>query len=219
MQHLLRDLETLKKELLTIGALVESALLKASATIVEARPDLAQKVIDGDNEIDLREVELESGCLKVLALHQPVAADLRFVVTMLKVNNDLERMGDLAVNIAERSLQILSSGAERPPHDFRQLATKVNEMVTGSLDALVNQDASLARKVIDSDDEVDRLHRANFDKLQAFMIRNPGSIPEAVGSLSISRNLERVADLATNIAEDIVFMIEGEIFRHRKLRA
>lgn len=215
MKHLLRDLDNLKRDILVIGSLVESALTKASTALIESRQDLAKEVIEGDAEIDRREVDLENDCLKVLALHQPVAADLRFVVAVLKVNNDLERMGDLAGSIAGRTLSLIGSKQPAPAQEFRVLVDCVIAMVRGSLDSLVNQDKELARKVCKSDDEVDRMHRENIQTLQAKMIHEPTLIPEAVCSLTISRALERIADLATNIAEDVLFMIDGEILRHR----
>ncbi len=215
MKHLLRDLDKLKRDTLAIGSLVESALLNASAALFEGNEVLAQQVLDGDTEIDRREVELENDCLKVLALHQPVAADLRFVVTVLKVNNDLERMGDLAGSIAGRAKSLGEAAPSSPVQDFRTLVDRVIEMVRGSLDALVNQDADLARKICQSDDEVDRMHRENIDALQARMIHDSTVIPEAICSLTVSRALERIADLATNIAEDVLFMIDGEILRHQ----
>lgn len=215
MQHLLRDLDKLKRDILAIGSLVESALRKASTALMEGKVDLAREVIAGDAEIDRREVELENDCLKVLALHQPVAADLRFVVTVLKVNNDLERMGDLAGSIAQRAKSLSKSGQQVPEQEFRLLVERVVEMVRGSLDSLVNQDADLARKVCLSDDEVDRIHRENFELLQSRMMQDPSTIPESVNGLTVSRALERIADLATNIAEDVLFMIDGAILRHQ----
>jgi len=215
MQHLLRDLDKLKRDILAIGSLVESALRKASTALMEGKVDLAREVISGDAEIDRREVELENDCLKVLALHQPVAADLRFVVTVLKVNNDLERMGDLAGSIARRAKSLSKSGQQVPEQEFRLLVDRVVEMVRGSLDSLVNQDAELARKVCLSDDEVDRIHRENFELLQSRMMHDPSTIPESVNGLTVSRALERTADLATNIAEDVLFMIDGDILRHQ----
>ena len=213
-KHLLRDLERLKKEILGVGALVEQAIHRATTALSERRPDLADEVIRGDDEIDQREVEVEEECLKALALHQPVAADLRFIVAVLKVNNDLERMGDLAVNIAERA-QFL---AQYPPlsiPSFGELVHKVRQMVRESLDALVNLDVDLARKVQAEDDDVDRLHRSMYEKLQDLMHRDPGTIDRAISLISASRQLERLADHATNIAEDVEFLVAGEITRHR----
>jgi len=215
MQHLLRDLDKLKRDILAIGSLVESALRKAATALMEGKVDLAREVISGDGEIDRREVELENDCLKVLALHQPVAADLRFVVTVLKVNNDLERMGDLAGSVARRAKSLSKSRQQVPEQEFRLLVDRVVEMVRGSLDSLVNQDAELARRVCLSDDEVDRIHRENFELLQSRMMHDPSTIPESVNGLTISRALERIADLATNIAEDVLFMINGDILRHQ----
>ncbi len=214
-KHLERDLDRLKKQLLEVGSVVEEAANSALTALTELKADLAQEVIERDNEIDAREVQIEEDCLKVLALHQPVAADLRFVIAVMKVNNDLERMGDQAVNIAERAAYL----AERPPLgvplDFGRMADVVRKMVRASLDALVNVDARLARSVGAMDDEVDDIHREMFRVLQGRMCDDPGLVERAVAYLSASRDLERIADLATNIAEDVVFMVEGEVIRHR----
>ncbi|MFN0058102.1 MAG: phosphate signaling complex protein PhoU [Planctomycetota bacterium] len=215
MKHLVRDLENLKKEILTVGSLVEEATNKAITSLVDRRPELAEEVLAGDDEIDKLEVTIEEECLKVLALHQPVASDLRFVVTILKVNNDLERMGDHAANIAERAAFLCSQPPIEFPGDLRRMALKVRDMVRGSLDALVNVDMNIARKVMGADATIDVLHRDMFQGLQDLMRRQPDSIERAVNTLSASRHLERIADLCTNIAEDVVFLVEGEVVRHR----
>jgi phosphate transport system protein len=212
--HLRRDLEQLKKDLLTLGAIVEGATDNAILALVDRRAELAREVIDGDEEIDKLEVDLEEDCLKILALHQPVAADLRFIITALKVNNDLERMGDLAVNIAERALFLSTHKPIDVPLDFRKMLDEVRTMVRDSLDALVNRDTAEARRVLARDDDIDRMHRGMYDILQDIMCADPESTKRAIQVLSVSRNLERIADLATNIAEDVVFMVEGELIRH-----
>jgi phosphate transport system protein len=214
-QHLLRDLENLKKEVLTMGAMVEEAILKATTSLVNRRGELAEEVLSRDHEIDLKELAVEEECLKLLALHQPVAKDLRFIVAVMKVNNDLERMGDLAANIAERAAYLCRQDPIPVPDIFDQLVEKVRSMVRGSLDALVNQDPMLARKVCRDDDEVDRFHREMYRVLEKIMADDPATVSRAINTLSCSRNLERIADAATNIAEDVVFMVEGEVIRHR----
>jgi len=214
-KHLRRDLEHLEREILTVGALVEQAIHKATLALTERRPELAREVMDGDQAIDAKEVEVEEECLKILALHQPVASDLRYIIAVLKVNNDLERMGDLAINVAERAIYIAKRPALPVRLDFELMVQKVRGMVRESLDALVNQDAALARRVNSQDDEVDRLNAEMFDVLQRLMQEDPSTTKRAVHSLSASRHLERIADLATNIAEDVVFMVEGEVVRHR----
>lgn len=216
-KHLRRDLDALKKEILTMGAMVEEAANKAISALMDRRPELADEVIEGDDAIDDKEVHIEVECMKILALHQPVASDLRFTVTVLKVNNDLERMGDLAVNIAERVRGLAGSRPAGVPVDFREMIETVRRMVRWSLDALVNLDTALARKVCQEDDHVDRIHGQMFGILQEIMKRDTETIEWAIHTLSVSRNLERIADLSTNIAEDVVFLAEAEVVRHRRI--
>jgi phosphate transport system protein len=214
-KHLQHDLDRLKKEILAMGALVEEAINRAIASLNNRDAALARQVLDGDDAIDRKEVEVEDMCLKMLALHQPVAGDLRYIVAMLKVNNDLERMGDLAQNIAERANFLAQNEPIQVDLDFTRMVELVRRMVGQSLDALVNQDPVLARRVCVQDDEVDRLQKNMFEILQNLMVRDPRTVERAVQVLSVSRHLERIADSATNIAEDIVFMVEGDIIRHR----
>ena len=217
-KHLLRDLEHLKKQLLTVGAMVEEAIQKATGALLDRRPELVEQTMRGERQIDEREVAVEEECLKLLALHQPVASDLRFIVTVLKANNDLERMGDLAEAIAERAAFHTSHDPIRLPPAFRKMVENVRTMVREALDSLVNVDADLARKVLRDDSEVDATNRQMFAEMQELMMRDPQSVPRALHSLSASRALERISDHATNIAEDVLFMVEGEIMRHRKDR-
>lgn len=214
MKHLQRDLEALKRSILDMGSLVEQAVASAVEALLEGNMDLAEAVIQGDGEIDSREIAVEEDCLKMLALHQPVAVDLRFIVAVLKVNNDLERMGDLAQNIAERAVYLSTHEPIGVDLDFDRLVESVRQMVSMSLDALVNQDPHLARKVCTLDDEVDDYNRHMYVVLQDLMHHKPDTIERAVHTLSVARHLERIADLATNIAEDIVFMVEGDVIRH-----
>ena len=213
-KHLTRDLEVLKKEILAIGVLVEEAINKSIYCLDSRRVELAEEVIDGDREIDLKEVHIEDECLKVLALHQPVAADLRYVVTVLKVNNDLERMGDLATNIAKRAQFLSSQDSLQSDIDLTRLAELVIGMVRQSIDALVRTDTALARRVMAEDDSVDQLHRQTYERVQHLIRSDPDKTERAIQLLSVSRHLERIADLATNIAEDVIFLVEGEIIRH-----
>ncbi len=215
-KHLQRDLDQLKKRVLEVGSLVEGATNNAIVALTELRKDLAENVIARDSEIDERELEIENECLKILALHQPVARDLRFVIGILKVNNDLERMGDQAVNIAERAIQLAGYPPLGMPLDFNRMAEVVRTMVRSSLDAHVNEDTKLARTVRLMDDEVDDIHREMFAILKSRMCDEAGTVERAVAYLSSSRDLERIADLATNIAEDVIFMVEGQLVRHRK---
>lgn len=216
MKHLQRDLDHLKKQILTMGAMVEEATNKAITALVDRRPELAQEVMVGDNEIDDSEVMIEGECLKVLALHQPVAKDLRFVICVMKVNNDLERMGDLAINIAERASYLTNEPPIGVPLDFGRMAETVRGMVRDSLDALVNLDTKVARAVCSHDDLVDDINRDMYVQLQEVMRNDVDTIERAVHTLSASRHLERIADLATNIAEDVVFLVEGDVIRHRQ---
>lgn len=217
-KHLLRDLENLKKQVLMLGSLVEGAILKATTALLERRPELAAEVLHGDDAIDTREVAIEEECLKILALHQPVAADLRYIVTVLKVNNDLERMGDLAGNIAGRAADLLKLDPIRFPPEFTAMVETVRRMVHDSLDALIGSNIALARKVLAADDIVDQVHRQMFREVQDTARNQPDQIEAAISLLSASRNLERIADQCTNIAEDVVFLVEGEIVRHRRMR-
>ncbi len=214
-KHLLRDLENLKQRILALGSLVEEATNKAITALEDRRPELAELVLTADDQIDQRELEIEEDCMKILALHQPVAADLRFIIAAMKVNNDLERMGDLAVNIAERAMYLTTHPPIEHALDFTQMAEQVREMVRDSLDSLVNHDPAQAREVLAKDDIVDESNRNMFSVLQELMHKNPDTIDRAINTLSASRHLERIADLATNIAEDVVFMAEGEVIRHR----
>jgi phosphate transport system protein len=213
--HLQRDLDLLRRELLTMGSLVEESANKAINSLMERNDDLALEVIESDPEIDIKEVEVEEECLKLLALHQPVAVDLRYIVTCLKVNNDLERMGDLSVNIAERARYLSRHPPLALPRELHAMADKVRAMVRDSLDALVRQDEDLARSVLSRDDEVDDHNRHIFDLMTRAMIEDPSLAKRAIALMSSSRYLERIADHATNISEDVIFMSEGEIIRHR----
>jgi phosphate transport system protein len=172
-------------------------------------------VIEKDLEIDHSEVEVEEECLRILALHQPVAIDLRFIVAALKLNNDLERIGDLAVNIAERALFLSRVTPPVIPFDFNEMAQRTRDMLKQSLDALVNMDIELARRVCAEDDEVDRINREMYVHVKQAIRQHPHHLEALVHLLSVSRHLERIADHTTNIAEDVIYMIEGEIVRHK----
>lgn len=211
IQHALHDL---KQRTLRLGGLVEQALEKSIEALRHRDADLAASVLQGDEEIDRLEVELEEECLKLLALHQPVAVDLRFVVAIIKLTNDLERIGDLASDIAERAAAL--SG--QPPMPLAPPLADMPDLVRGllrqGLDALVNLDAELAQKTCAEDDRVDELHRATFEHVMARMAESPEAIPRLVQQLSVSRYLERIADHVTNIAEDVIYLVEGRIVRH-----
>jgi phosphate transport system protein len=217
MKHLSRDMDKIKRRTLSMGALVEAAADLAINALLNRKAALATQVVEGDARIDLEEVELEEECLKVLALHQPFAEDLRFIIMVLKVNNDLERMGDLAVNIAERAEYLSSVPELNIPLPVPEMAEKVRRMVRDALDSLVDRDTELARKVIDADDRVDELHRETYSALMRIMKADPEVVERASCYISASRNLERIADLATNIAEDVIFLVKGDVVRHKSV--
>lgn len=214
-QHLRREIENLKKKILALGARVEEAVHKATLSIQQRSRELAVQVIENDYEIDHTEVEIEEDCLKILALHQPVAIDLRFIVAVLKINNDLERIGDLAVNIAERSEFLATREPVGVALDFITMAKKAQFMLKNSLDALVNLSVETAQQVCSSDDEVDSFNRRMYLKVQEALRDKPEKIESLIHLLSVSRHLERIADHTTNIAEDVIYMIEGQIVRHK----
>jgi len=214
-EHLQKEIESLKKKLLALSATVETAVRDATLSIEKRDADLAQSIIENDIDIDGMEVEVEEDCLKILALHQPVAIDLRFIVTVLKINSDLERIGDLAVNIAERSVFLANRPGVGMSTELVQMARPAQSMLKQSLDALINHDADLAHKVCASDDIVDGMNRRMYLTVQEAILRNPEQISSLIHLLSASRHLERIADHTTNIAEDVIYMIEGRIVRHR----
>ncbi|MCB9832397.1 MAG: phosphate signaling complex protein PhoU [Planctomycetes bacterium] len=213
--HLLRDLEHLKEHLLYLGSLVEESTDKAIASLLDRNADLAREVIEGDDRIDAMEVKVEEEAMKLLALHQPVAADLRFIITVLKVNNDLERVGDLAVNIGARAIDLADDVPLGFQVDFADMCTTVRSMVHDCLESLVRQDVAIARRVWTADGRVDRIHREMFGAMEDVMRQDKDCVRRATLWLSASRHLERIADLATNIAEDVIFMVKGEVVRHR----
>jgi len=212
--HMIRELERLKKMILALAAVVEDSVQKSVQALVEEDVALAAKVVAGDNQVDDMEVELEEECLKILALHQPVAADLRFIVSVLKINNDVERMADLATNIAERAIDLAGPNRVEMPFDVQMMAQKTETMLELSLEALVTQDRDIAVKTIALDDEVDKIHADNFTQVKKCIREKPEMMDGYIVYLSISRYLERIADLATNVAEDVIYMIDGDIVRH-----
>ena len=212
--HLQRQIEQLKQKILFVGTLVEEAIAKAISALIRRDGALARSVIDDDSEIDQMEVDVEEEVLKILALYHPVAADLRFVIAVLKINNDLERMGDLAKNIAKRVIFLTKCDRFDLPADFRGMASRTQAMVKQCLDALVNSDTSLARKVRLDDDEVDDMRRTIQDQITRQICQHPDRTECLLRLTSVARHLERLADMATNVAEDVVYMVDGEIVRH-----
>lgn len=214
-RHLQVEIEKLKKKILSLSAMVEERMHMAVKSIAERNSELALKVKDSDWEIDQMEVEVEEDCLKILALHQPVAVDLRFLIAVLKINNDLERIGDLAVSLARQSISLAARPRVAIPFDFPRMAEISEGMVKSAIDALVHLDPEIASEVCRRDDQIDILHRDMYAKVAGGMRANPGDIETYIHMLAVSRYLERIADHATNIAEDVIYMVEGIITRHR----
>ena len=214
-KHLLTDLNNLKEHSLALAAEVEESVRMAVKALDERNASMASRVIDYDHTIDQKEVALEEECLKILALHQPVAIDLRFVVAILKLNSDLERIGDLAVNIAERAQFLSEREPVQVPMNFSGMAETTRDMLRKALDSLVNMDIKLAREVLVADDVVDAINREMFVQVQNGIREHPEQMESLIHLLSAARHLERVADHATNIAEDVIYMVDGEIVRHR----
>lgn len=213
-RHFQRELENIKKRILTLGALVEERVHRVTDTIDTRDPDIAKRIIRMDHEIDAMEVDIEEECLKILALHQPVAVDLRFIIAVIKINNDLERIGDEAVNIAERVQSLVKKENVTFRYDYTPMAEKAQAMLKKSLDALVNLDVDLAFKVLILDDEVDDIQKQAYGLIKKAMAKDPQNMTYFINLYLISRHLERIGDHATNIAEEVIYMIEGEIVRH-----
>lgn len=213
--HLQHEIETIKNRLRSLVATAKDAVEKAVRSVDERDAALAQEVIDGDVVLDHAEVGLEEDCLKILALHQPVATDLRVIVSVMKMNNDMERIGDLAVNIAERALFLCSQAPLAAPSDLAKMRVKTLAMLTGSVDALVQLDTQRAREIRTADDEVDDINRQLFKDFCTAVRKDPEQVERLLSYLSVGRHLERIADYATNIAEDVIYLIEGEIVRHK----
>lgn len=210
-----KEIEKLKKMLLALMAVVEENLSKAVLALENRDCELAQQVLQADERVDEMEVDLEEEGLKILALHQPVAIDLRFIISALRTNNELERIGDTAVNIAERATFLCSEPPLNLPVDLASMADKAQEMLTMSLDAFVNMDVALAGKVIRMDDEVDEMNREVFSIVYDHIKQMPERAEALIHMLSATRHLERIADHATNIAEDVIYLVKGEIVRHQ----
>jgi phosphate transport system protein len=209
-----REIEKLKKRILSLGAMVEEEVRKAIQAIELKDAEIAKKIIIDDHNIDEMEVEIEEECLKILALHQPVAVDLRFLIAVIKINNDLERIGDEAVNIAERVESLSKEKMAEFTYDYSEMAEKAEDMLKKSLDALVNLDLDLAFKILIMDDEVDNIQKNVYQLTKQAIGEHTGDVKFLINQFLISRHLERIADHATNIAEEVIYLIEGEIVRH-----
>lgn len=214
-KHLQRDLDNLQRDILSQAALVEEAIHKAIRSLQQRDAVLAQQVIDGDSSIDQEENHVEEECLKVLALHQPVAIDLRRIASALLINVDLERMGDLAEDIAERALTLCRPPFIPIPANLQRMTDMAVTMVRQSLDSFIEMDGRLARAVCRQDDEVDRLNNAIIDELIRIMKASPELVEQGLSLFSATRHIERIGDHATNIAEDVIYLVEGEMVRHR----
>ncbi|MCI0460098.1 MAG: phosphate signaling complex protein PhoU [Gemmataceae bacterium] len=214
-KHLERDLDNLQHDLLALAASVEEAIHKAIQSLQRRNPEVAGQVIDNERQIDQEENHVEEECLKILALHQPVAVDLRRIAAALKINAELERMADLAEDIAERAIHLARLPQIPVPEKLQRMTDLTTTMVRQSLDAFVNLDTRLARAVCRLDDEVDRYNQMIISELIQTMQQAPEMVEPALSLFSATRHLERIADHATNIAEDVVYLVEGEIVRHR----
>lgn len=213
-RHIDVELSRLKDGLIRMAGLAEASISRAVKSLVTRDAELARDVIASDDRINMAEIEIDELCMKLLALYHPEAGDLRFITMAFKINNDLERMGDLAVNIAERTLELLQQPLLKPLIDIPRMATAAQSMVHDSLDAFVRRDAELARAVCRRDDEVDQLNTQVFRELLTYMLQDPKSIERALGLILIGRHLERIADHSTNIAEDVVYLVEGRTIKH-----
>jgi len=212
--HFEGDLQSLKKRLLEMGALVEQRVHQAISALMERQPRAAEEVAQGDQEVNNLQIEIDDRCLKLLALQGPLASDLRLITAAMKINADLERIGDQAVNIAETALRVMAQPPLRPVLDLHRMAELAQKMTRDSLDAFVRRDSALATAVLAQDDEVDLLKDQSFRVLLTYMMADPGTIERALGLILVARNLERIADHATNIAEDVIFVVEGKDVRH-----
>jgi len=212
--HFQREINLLKKKILSVGAVVEERIAGSITAVMKQDAVLARQIVTGDDEIDRMEIDVEEECLKILALYQPVAVDLRFVVAVLKINQDLERMADLASNIGRRAEHLAAMPKTEIPTQLEKMSKHTQDMVKHCLDAFVESNEVTARQVCMSDDEVDQHNRQMHVLIQEQIREKPDDVERLLNLLSISRHLERIADLATNIAEDVIYTVRGDIVRH-----
>jgi phosphate transport system protein len=210
-----QELEKLKQDLLGMASLVEQAIADSVKSLVKRNTDLAYRVIEGDQEIDTTEMKIEEQCLRLLALRQPMAVDLRFITSAMKITTDLERMGDQAVNIAHRAVMLNREPLLKPLIDIPRMAQLAQSMVKDSLDAFVNHNPDLALSVCQRDDEVDHLNDQVFRELLTFMLQDPSTVSRALQLIFFAHQLERIADHSTNIAESVIFMVKAQVIKHR----
>jgi phosphate transport system protein len=213
--HLQREIDKLKKQILSLCAIVEENMRQSVKSFTGRDANLAQQVIENDEEIDRMEVDVEEECMKILALHQPVAIDLRYIISMLKIDRDLERIGDLAVNIAENTILLATQPSSQFMRIIRNLPQKVEAMVRDSLNAMMEMDAQGAIKVWRADDEIDSINREFHERADQEISRHPDQWQSILACLAVARCLERIADHAANIAKDVIYLAEGKIVRHR----
>ena len=213
-RHFEHDLEALKGQLLRMGGAAEAIVGKSIEALKRRDLALANEVFEDDRAIDRLEIDIEESCLRLLALQQPLASDLRFITAALKISNDLERVGDHAVNIAGGTVRLAGQPLLKPLVDIPRMADLAVGMLNEALDAFVRRDAESARRLVRRDDEVDDLNRQVFRELLSYMIEDPSTITRAMELILVARNLERVADLATNVAEEVVFIAEARIIKH-----
>jgi len=213
-RHFDQDLQALKEELLEMGGRVEAIIQKSVEALKRRDRRLAEEVLADDKAIDRLEIDVDERCVSLLALRQPMAVDLRFITAALKIGNDLERVGDHAVNIAQSAERLADEPPLKPLVDIPRMADLASGMLREALDAFVQRDAATARKLVKRDDEVDNLNRQVFRELISYMMEDPRTITRAMELILVARNLERVADLATNVAEEVVFFTEARIIKH-----
>jgi phosphate transport system protein len=209
-----KELRHLKELLIKMSVFVESSIKDAVNSLVERDDELAQKVIDGDHTINFLDVQIDEECIRILACTQPMAQDLRFITTAMKITTDLERIADNAVNIAERALELNKEPILKPYIDIPRMSRIAQRMVVDTINAYINKDNALAKDVIMRDDEMDELNEGIWEELMAIMMKDPSTISRAVKITYVSKYLERIADHATNIAEDVIYMAKGKIIRH-----
>ncbi|MDA3798683.1 MAG: phosphate signaling complex protein PhoU [Kiritimatiellae bacterium] len=214
LRHLQREVANIKEKVILLSATVEQNVSLATKAVQNKDPELAREVVDSDYQIDQKEVEIEEDCLKILALHQPVAVDLRFLIAVLKMNNDLERIADLAVNIAEKAIFLSLRKETADPITFNEMVVKVKDMLRMSVEALVDLDIDKAKLILKMDNDVDEINREHYYIVRKLIKAGESDVNDLVHLLDVSRNLERIADHTTNIAEDIIYMISGDIIRH-----
>jgi len=214
VRHFVEELEQLKTKLLEMSSLVEAAIQRSISAVIQKDRSAAEEVFRNEARINEIEIDIDEFAINLLALKQPMAADLRLIVAALKINTDLERMGDLSVTIAERAMSLMEEPVIKPMIDIPHIAGLVQSMVRKSLDAFVARDADLARSVLASDDAVDSLRTACYHELVSFMEKDPQNIQQALDLLAVTRSLERLADHSTNIAEDVLFLVKGIDVRH-----